>query len=171
MTSFSAINQNSSLTDVLKAFPANAELLLRLAQGVMEGAGELSRGEREAVAAFVSRLNEVPYCVFYHTMFSEVHSGPIKTTDENLAPLMAYARHLCQGTQEQLAAAFLAARESGWSEAAIYEVVEVCGLFNYINGIVRAANLKQPQFRPDPLPGPNDLDGSYLAMANGIKQG
>jgi alkylhydroperoxidase family enzyme len=170
MTSFSAIDENSSLTDVLKAFPANSELLLLLAQGVMAREGELSRGEREAIAAFVSRLNDVPYCVFYHTMFSEVYSGPIKATDEKLAPLMTYARLLCRGTQEQLDAAFLAACESGWSEAAVYEVVEVCGLFNYINGIVRAANLKQPQCRPDPLPGPDDLRESYQLMANGLKQ-
>ncbi len=167
---FSSIAEGSNLSDVLKAFPANSERLLLLAEGVMGGPGELSRGEREAIAAMVSKLNDTGYCVFYHTLFSEVFSGPVEVTVRKLDPLMTYARSLCQGTEEELAAAFQKALDAGWNEQAIYEVVEVCGLFNYINGIARAAHLKRPQSRPNPLPTSDDLRGSYKTMAEGISQ-
>lgn len=168
MSPFGNISDDDGLTDVLKAFPRNSEKLLRLVEGVMTSPGELSRGEREAIAAAVSGHNDVGYCVFYHTLFSEVFSGPIEATNQRLSPLLTYARHLCLGAKEELEAAFLAARESGWSERAIYEVVEVCGLFNYVNTIVRAADLKVPRLRPAPLPTQEDLRGSYQAMADAI---
>ncbi len=171
MTTFKAIGDQNSLTDVLKAFPRNSAQLLRLTDDVMGGPGELSRGEREAIAAFVSRLNDVGYCDFYHTLFSEILSGPIADTDEKLAPLMTYARHVCQGSDEGRDAAFLAALDAGWSEQALYETVEVCGLFNYINCIVRAAKLHEPVARPEPLPTPDELLGSYKAMAKGLDRG
>lgn len=168
MSPFSTLSDDDGLTDVLKAFPRTSDKLLRLVEGVMSSPGELSRGEREAIAAAVSRHNDVGYCVFYHTLFSEVFSGPIEATNQRLAPLLTYARHLCVGTRVELGVAFLAAREAGWSERAIYEVVEVCGLFNYVNTIVRAAGLKAPRSRPAPLPTREDLRGSYRAMADAI---
>ncbi len=170
MTTFSSVTSQSSLTDVLKAFPKNSEKLMRLAHDVMAEPGALSRGEREAIAALVSGLNGVGYCAFYHAIFSEVFSGPDRDTGQRLAPLMTYARHLCQGTGDEVDAAFQAALDSGWSEQAIYEVVEVCGLFNYINCIVRAAKLPAPQARPKHLPTPDELAGSYTTWADMVGQ-
>lgn len=165
MTTFSTLSEGSGLTDVLKAFPRNSGLLLDLVNAVMCGKGELTRGEREAIASAVSRQNEVPYCVFYHTIFSEVFSGPIDATNRRLAPLIDYARHLNAGSRVDLDRAFAEAREAGWSETAIYEVVEVCGLFDLINCIVRAANLPEPTSAPNPMPTEEGLKDSYLAMA------
>ncbi|MGR3758823.1 hypothetical protein ACUXV3_01615 [Roseobacteraceae bacterium NS-SX3] len=165
MAVFCSIPADSSLTHVLKTFPKNSGLLLRLLNGIMCGDGELSRGEREAVAGFVSQLNDVPYCIFYHTMFSEAFSGPIETTNENIKPLLDYARCLHAGNAAETETAFAAAISAGWSEAAIYEVVEVSGVFNFINTIVRAAGLAQPAEVPDPVPTAGALANSYTSMA------
>lgn len=154
---------------MLKAFPGNAEKLLHLADDVMGGAGELTRGEREAIAAFVSGLNNVGYCVHYHTLFSEVFCGPIAETNQRLEPLMCYAQRLCASSDDGLDATFQAARDAGWGERALFEVVEICGLFHYFNSIVRAAGLLQPDSLPEPLPTQSELRGSYKAMAGALK--
>ena len=69
MSPFSTLSDDDGLTDVLKAFPRTSDKLLRLVESVMSSPGELSRGEREAIAAAVSGHNDVGYCVFYHTLF------------------------------------------------------------------------------------------------------
>lgn len=170
MANFSGLSANSGLTDVLNRFPKNAATLLQLLNAIMCDDGELSRGEREAIAAYVSGLNKVPYCIFYHTMFSEVFSGPIEATNRRISPLTEYARCLCEGTQSELNDAFAAALDAGWSEQAVYEVVEICGVFNFVNGIVRAADLVKPSAAPDPGPTRDGLKDSYLAMAGNIER-
>ncbi|MDA4847023.1 carboxymuconolactone decarboxylase family protein [Hoeflea poritis] len=171
MSNFSGLSANSGLSDVLSRFQKNTAALLQLLNSIMCADGELARGEREAIAAYVSGLNNVPYCIFYHTMFSEVFSGPIEATNARISPLTEYARCLCEGTQSELNDAFTAALDAGWSEQAVYEVVEICGVFNFVNGIVRAADLAKPAAAPDPRPTAEGLKDSYLAMAGNIERG
>ena len=65
--------------------------------------------------------------------------------------------------------AFAAATSAGWSEAALYEVVEVCGMFSFINTIVRATGLAAPDQVPDPRPAAAELEGSCAAMAEAVR--
>lgn len=169
MAKFSGLSSESGLTDVLKRFPKNAERLVQLLNDIMCDDGELSRGEREAIAAFMSKLNTTPYCVFYHTMFSEAFSGPVDTTNERLQPLLDYARCLHGKKSTAVKDAFDAALDAGWSEAAIYEVVEVSGIFNFINTIVIAAGLTEPEEAMNPLPTAATLTNSYVEMAKAIR--
>lgn len=168
MAKLGGISSESELSDVFQAFPKNSEALLRLLNDIMCDDGELTRGEREAVAGFISKHNNVPYCVFQHTMFSEVFSGPIDETNERLQPLLEYARCLNIGNSTDIERAFDRALSSGWNERAIYEVVEVSGIFNFINTIVRAAGLPKPQQLPDQMPTVDELDRAYEAMADAV---
>ncbi|MDC0660805.1 hypothetical protein N6L27_22595 [Leisingera sp. SS27] len=142
MTNFVGLSSDSGLSDVLKMFPRNSENLLRLLDDIMCADGELSRGDREAIAAFVSKQNTTPYCVFYHTLFSEVISGPIEDTNQRIQPLLNFAECLHSRNNADIAKAFDAVRKAGWSEGAIYEAVEVCGIFDFINTIVLASGLQ-----------------------------
>ena len=105
MSRSAAEEQGRGLTDVLFAFPGNSRQLLRLANDVMCKTGELSRGEREAIAAHVSKLNAVEYCVFYHSMFAEVFSSDSRDHTRDMSPLLSYAVALCNGKERDLALA------------------------------------------------------------------
>ncbi|UWQ34179.1 hypothetical protein K3555_06690 [Leisingera sp. M527] len=169
MANFSGIAANSGLTHVLSSFPRNSEPLLRLLDSIMSGSGALSRGEREAIAAHVSRLNNVAYCVHYHSLFSEVFCGPAAVTQVRIRPLLDYAGALHTGEAGGISQAFEAAISSGWSEAALYEVVEVCGVFSFINTIVKATGLAAPEQAVEPRLTAEGLIDSYAAMAEAVR--
>ncbi len=168
MAVFERLSSESSLSDVLKKFPRNSERLLRLLDDIMCADGELSRGEREAIAAFVSKQNTTQYCVFYHTVFSEVFSGPIDDTNRRIKPLLDYARCLRLRDKNEIGSAFELARQAGWGESALYEVVEVCGIFDFINTIVLASGIETPDGPMRPYPTVDSLKNSYASMADEI---
>lgn len=170
MTNFSDLGPDSSLTDVLGLYPAHAPQLLRLVNDVMCDDGALSRGDRERIAAHVSDHNDVPYCQFFHSMFADAFCATSRGA-EQLKPLLSYADALLSGQQTQIQNAHQAALAAGWTEPALYEVVEVTGLFNLINTIVLAAGLRAPQALPDPAPKAQDLQSSYLDMAAALAPG
>lgn len=169
MTIFAGLSAESGLSDVLKMFPRNSERLLRLLDDIMCADGELSRGDREAIAALVSKQNTTEYCVFYHTVFSEVFSGPIEDTNTRIQPLLNYARCLQGRDSDEIASAFELARQAGWGESALYEVVEVCGIFDFINTIVLASGINTPNGPMRPYPTVDALKHSYASMADGIR--
>ncbi|WP_299427731.1 hypothetical protein [uncultured Shimia sp.] len=171
MPNFTGLQSDAGLSDVLKMFPRNSEALLRLLDDIMCAVGELSRGEREAIAAYVSQLNATPYCVFNHSLFAEVFSGPLEETNKRLLPLLTYVRSLHEKNREEIASAHEAAMQAGWSTNALYEVVEVCGIFDFINTIVLSAGINTPDGVMQPVPTVDDLRRSYASMADGLKSG
>jgi len=168
MANFSGLSFDSGLSDVLKLFPRNSEMLLRLLNDIMCADGVLSRGEREAIAAFISKQNTTLYCVFYHTVFSEVFSGPVEDTNKRIQPLLTYALGLHSKNSDKIKDAFDGALSAGWSEDAVYEVVEVCGIFDFINNIVLASGINTPEEPLNPMPTVDGLKDSYAAMADAI---
>ena len=169
MTNFTNLSSDSGISDVFNLFPRNSEKLLRLLNDIMCANGELARGEREAIAAFISQQNVTPYCVFMHTTFSEVFSGPIEKTSERIQPLLDYALSLHSRDSDKISMAFEAALQAGWSEGAVYEVVEVCGIFDFINNIVLAAGLNTPEGPMEPYPSVDGLKDSYASMAEAVE--
>ena len=168
MTHFSGLSSSSGLSDVLRLFPRNSDQILRLLDGIMCSDGALSRGEREAIAAFVSEQNTTPYCVFYHTVFSEVFSGSIEATNARIQPLLEYARCLHRLNSDGIAEAFEAVLRSGWTEEAAYEVVEVCGIFDLINTVVLASGIATPKAPLAPYPTLDGLRSLYTDMADTV---
>ncbi len=169
MPHFAGLRSDAGLSDVLKMFPRNSEALLRLLDDIMCADGELSRGEREAIAAYVSQLNATPYCVFYHSLFSEVFSGPLEETNKRLLPLLTYVRSLHGKNSGAIASAYETALQAGWSAGALYEVVEICGIFDFINTVVLAAGINTPDGAVQPVPTVDDLTESYASMADGLR--
>lgn len=130
--------------------------------------GALSRGEREAIAAFVSQQIATPYCVLFHTVFSEAFSGPVAATIATVRPLLTYAKAILDPDADQVGAAFEAARNAGRSVEALYEVVDLCGLISFVNTIVRAAGIEPPE-AITPQPSAGDLWRACVAMEDAIK--
>ncbi len=164
MAGIGGFPDDAALSDVLKRFPANSGMMLRLLNDIMCRPGELSRGERELVAAQVSRLNQTDYCVFHHNRFAEAFDTKTDTIDEKYLPLLDYVSCLLRGTDGEVQSALETAQDAGWSQQAIYEAVEVSGIFSLINSLVRTAQLAPPA-SDSPRLTKDELENSYLNMA------
>lgn len=71
---------------------------------------------------------------------------------------------LLRGTDGEVQSALETAQDAGWSQQAIYEAVEVSGIFSLINSLVRTAQLAPPA-SDSPRLTKDELENSYLNMA------
>ena len=62
MSRFSALPEETNLSDVFKAFPAGAAPLMEFHDIVLRKASPLSVAQRELIAALVSALNACDFC-------------------------------------------------------------------------------------------------------------
>jgi uncharacterized peroxidase-related enzyme len=142
--------------DVLKAFPEQAGPLVDYHQVVLRAPSELTVGERELIAAFVSGLNSCRYCRGVHEAVAErfgVAHGVLTALLEDIAtapvrdalkPLFAYVRKLTETPSRMTAADAEAVLAAGWQERTLYDAVSVCALFNLMNRIVEGVGVRAP---------------------------
>lgn len=145
----------------IKSLPAKAKLadlfkprgtyyapLLRFLESVMRGDSELTPGQREMIAGYVSGLNGCGYCEGGHREAAlalgieagvfEALKGDLETAaiDKRLKPILAYARKLTEAPASVTQGDADAVLAAGWSEDTLSDVVNVCALFNYFNRLV-----------------------------------
>ena len=128
--------------------------LVQFHSAVMRQDSELTVGERELIAAYVSGLNACQYCHGVHKVTAEIFgiesdllSDLISdlqnaNVDERLKPILSYVRQLTMEpskTTQELADAVL---EAGWSEQALHDAIQVCCLFNFMNRLVEGHGVK-----------------------------
>lgn len=117
---------------------------LRFTRSLLRGPSDWSPGERELLAAFVSRRNECPYCVGVHTGTAALGlARPVDVAlldDWRSAPLdprMNAAFELLEkraADPAQLTPAdFERARAAGISDSAIYDLLSIGFAFDLIN--------------------------------------
>jgi len=141
------------LMDLYARFPENVRPLMEYTDGLLRGEGELSVGERELIATYVSALNACTFCAGAHRAYAEVfgidgalidaliedvESAPV---DERLRPVLAYVAKLNTLPSRLVERDARAVYDAGWSEAALYEAVQVCALFNMMNRIVEGTGV------------------------------
>jgi len=154
MTHLPSLPEDAVLLDVFRQFPETARPLLALHEAVMRGPSELTPGERELVAAHVSGMNACRYCHGVHTStarafgvpeellastLDDLESAPV---DERLRPVLRYAGILTRSPAQVTAAHAHAVLDAGWSERALFDVVAVCALFNFMNRMVEGLGLE-----------------------------
>jgi uncharacterized peroxidase-related enzyme len=137
---------------LLVARPDTARPLMQLAEALLRGPSPLARGERELIAAYVSRLNGCEYCADSHGAFAaaQLEGGSTLVeavlTDPQSAPVTAKLRALLGIAREVQAqvrpvgdAAVAAAREAGAKDADIHDTVLIAAAFcmynRYVNGL------------------------------------
>lgn len=148
-----SLPEPAHLADLFGAYPDNVKPLMNYTDGIMRTPGETSLADRELIAAFVSALNECTFCAGSHLIYAEAYgidpavldalladvgSAPV---DERLKPLLAYAAKLNTLPSRLTSADAEAAFAAGWSEKGLYEVIQVCGLFNLMNRLVQGAGV------------------------------
>jgi len=153
MALFPSLPADADLTDVLKRFPDNAGPLMMYLEGILRSEGELSIGERELIAAYVSGLNACTFCYGSHRVYSEIFGLPrglvdalLKDIDtaevrERLKPVLRYVKKLTVLPSKLTQADADEVLAAGWTEVALFEAVQVCAAFNMMNRIVEGAGV------------------------------
>ncbi len=145
---FPSLPMPASLQDVFKAFPSTIKPLLDYHDRLLRDDGALDVGTRELIAAYVSGLNACNFCMGAHqryvqafgldpalvdALLTDIDTAPV---DEGLKPLLHYVAALTQAPSRMTEAQAQAVYAAGWSEAALFEAIQICGLFNMMNRLV-----------------------------------
>lgn len=153
MTFFPSVDEEGHLLHVFHRFQKGLKPLLELHDDVLRGPSDLSIGERELIAAFVSALNDCCFCFNAHRVYAaafgiepalfdalieNLDKAPI---EQKLKPLLAFVKKLTNAPARMLKDDADAVFAAGWSEDALHDAVLVASLFNFMNRIIFAHGL------------------------------
>lgn len=150
--------------------PETAAPLNALAEVLLRGPSSLSRGERELIAAFVSKRNDCFFCTTSHAAFASAQLDDGKATtasvlenpdnapiSDKLKKLLAIAALVQQGGKKVTDTVVAAARSADATDVEIHDTVLIAAAFcmynRYVDGLATWA--------------PTDL-GMYDQMAQKI---
>jgi uncharacterized peroxidase-related enzyme len=162
MTHIQLNNGAPGIQGLLMYRPETAEPLSLLAEVLLRGDNTLSRGERELIAAYVSKLNQCQFCHNSHAMFAalqldagwetvdavvaDVSTAPIS---EKMKTLLAIAASVQAGgknvTDDQIAAA----KAQGATDVEIHDTVLIAAAFCMFNRYVDGLGTFAPPNRED----------------------
>ncbi|MEM7068411.1 MAG: peroxidase-related enzyme [Pseudomonadota bacterium] len=153
MPKLPSLPEGAHLRDLLARFPKNIEPLMTFVNSVLRSDGELTIGERELIASFVSGLNSCRFCYGSHVIHAEtfgIEPGLIEqllndigtaNVSEKMKSMLQYVEKLNTLPNKLVQADVDAVLEQGWSEEALFEAIEVTGLFNMMNRIVEGGGV------------------------------
>lgn len=160
---FPSLPDNPHLRDTFQSFPQGAAIVMQLADEILLRSSELTTGERELIAAYVSGLNACSFCAGTHKAAAEAFGidadvidalitnpdeAPVK---ESLKPILSYVACLTRTPAQLTEAHAQAVYDNGWSEQALYDAVQVCALFNFMNRIVEGTGVTFDQDAVTPM--------------------
>lgn len=119
--------------------------------------GGLSPADCQLVAAFTSALNACDFCHKSHEFSAEslgVEPGFIERAladidnapcDDRTKALLRFVRKLNDSPARLVDSDRLAVLEAGWTDKQYFDMVDICGLFNYFNRLVEAYDIELPE--------------------------
>lgn len=152
MATIPSLPSRASLEDLFRAFPNGTEPLMQLHDALLRSDGEISIGERELIATYVSSLNACAYCFGAHRTMAEAFGVSSDLIDalmtdfeaaelpEKTRCLLRYAGKITR-RDSILPSDINAILDAGWTEAAVSETLMITGLYNMMNRIVDGAGL------------------------------
>ena len=142
------------VADVFLRDPELYAPLLQFIEGVMTRPSELTKAEREMIAAHVSHRNGCDFCVGAHrwtlaamdidwTVIDALKEGA-ESADltPRLRAMLRFAETLTAEPARMGQADIDAVTAAGWSEQAVEDAINVVALFNYVNRLVVALGLE-----------------------------
>jgi uncharacterized peroxidase-related enzyme len=145
--------------------PSTGTALSDLAQALLHGPSPLTPGERELIAAYVSRLNECEFCCDSHSASAACHlSDPAlvesvkrnpqeAAVSDKMKALLVIAGKVQQSGRNVLPADIEAARRAGASDEDIHDAVAVAAAFCMYNRYVDGLGTKQAKTSDYPAMG------------------
>lgn len=138
--------------------PETGRPLTELAEVLLRGDSTLTRGERELIAAYVSRLNACDFCAWSHGAFAahqledgesvvaathdDLHGAPIS---EKMKALLAIAALVQQSGLEVTDDSVATARNEGATDREIHDTVLIAAAFCMFNRYVDGLRVVTPQ--------------------------
>lgn len=161
MTNLSYTKDFKGVADVFLRDAPRYTPLLQFIETVMTGPSELTKVEREMIAAHVSKLNGCDFCSGAHlwtlialdvdlNTIAALESGPdAAEVDRKLQPVLRFAAKLTQSPDQVGQSDITALLNAGWSEQAVEDAINVIALFNYVNRLVDALGISgdEPYFK------------------------
>jgi uncharacterized peroxidase-related enzyme len=149
-------NDLPGISGLLSYRPETGRPLSGLAEVLLRGPSTLGRGERELIAAYVSRLNECEFCASSHSAFAaaqlpeglplvsqvcaDLEQAPVSA---KIKALLRVAAKVQQGGKAVTAADVAAARDAGASDVEIHDAVLIAAAFcmynRYVDGLATIA--------------------------------
>lgn len=186
MPQLPSLPEDAHLKDLLIRFPKNIEPLMEFVNAVLRSDGELTIGERELIGAFVSGLNACRFCYGSHVIHAQafgiepalieqlINDVESSGVSEKMKPLLNYVEKLNTLPNKLVQADLDAVLEKGWTEEAIFEAIEVTGLFNMMNRIVEGGGVTfeygdNAQGHVLQQAGPEAAKNSYLMFLDMIR--
>ncbi len=124
-------------------------------QIALRGPSDWSVGERELLAAFVSRLNQCPFCAGSHGAVAAVVLGDALVqaaledwrtapVGERLRAILGFLEQLTHTPDSVTPETIAPLRAVDISDAAIADAIAICALFGIINRLANALEFKVP---------------------------
>ncbi len=153
MARFPSLPENPHLADVFQRFPKGVWSLMRFHDHALRGDSELTVGEREMIAAFVSAINSCGFCHGTHAAVANLYGIQADLIEKLVSdpesadleprwlPLIFYLRKLTETpamlTDQDAQEVF----NAGWSEETFFDAIVICALFNFSNRIVEGCGV------------------------------
>ncbi|NQV79488.1 MAG: peroxidase-related enzyme [Alphaproteobacteria bacterium] len=156
MAAFSFLGDKPTVPDILKISPHAGKALLEMHEAIMRGPSALSPGDRELIAACVSRANGCQYCYGVHAATARAYGWSAAAVESmleddagggphKLAPILRYARKLTAAPNTMTDADADAVYAVGWGEKALHDAILVVCCFNFMNRLLDAHGAKGHQ--------------------------
>ncbi|MBL7924737.1 MAG: peroxidase-related enzyme [Bacteroidia bacterium] len=140
------------IIELLQYKPSSGQALSALAQTLLLGSSGLSSGERELIAAYVSRLNECTFCCQSHAAAARVHlhentdlvdevllHAETRGLSKKMQCLLQLAAKIQKGGKSVQASDIEHARQAGASDEDIHDTVLIAAAFcmfnRYVDGL------------------------------------
>ncbi len=148
MPKFPKLGANTSVPDILKMSPRAGIALMEMHEAIMRGPSALSEGERELIAAYVSRTNDCKYCFGVHAETAKAYgfrpeavegmfdSPDVAGIDERLKPILRYARKLTERPSSVTEGDAQSVYAAGWDDQALHDAIMVVCCFNFMNRLL-----------------------------------
>ncbi|MGF1462590.1 MAG: carboxymuconolactone decarboxylase family protein [Maricaulaceae bacterium] len=150
---------------------------MMMAQNLMRGPSELSEGERESLAAFVSAINACEFCIGAHAAVAEafnvdasriqalLEDPELSELETRARPIYLLARKLTLDPSRVAAEDIEAVTAQGWSERTAEDVVAITAFFNAANRIADGFGVKGDDAYFKALAGMVGPNGAYFQAA------
>lgn len=142
------------LADAFVRDPGLYTPLLQFIEAVMTRKSDLSKAEREMIAAFVSHRNACGFCYGAHrwtlaamgydwATIESLNDGEAgELLDDRLRAMLGFAEKLTDGRGGVGQSDIDLLLAAGWSEQAVEDAVNVISLFNYVNRLVSGLGIE-----------------------------
>lgn len=174
MSNFSLLRSEASPQEIFCHLHGSGPSILRTFEAAMRSPSELSRGERELIATFISAMNGCRYCYLSHAEVARAYgeaddlieaalSGVISQFPEKLQVIFSLAEKIAISAHSISKKEIELTIAKGWKEQTALDVIFVVSCFSLINRLVSAAGI-------EPLPLERNIEvGNYIAK-NGYYQ-